>query len=217
MALAFLVGATTVSAQSAKDLNNERKEILKMSKSELNAKASKAARKEAKALAKQGWVVSPGALPLEKQLDRAYNMQYELDENLLPKYLMSEGQSIGEVYDAAKMQALELAKQNLAGQIETEIARIVENQVSNEQLAAEQAASVVESVSASKNFITTKIGRVVPIVECYRKLKNKQVEVLVRVAYSTTVALNDAKEPIREDLRKKGDKLAEQLDKALGF
>ena len=39
--------------------------------SELNKKASKAARKEAKKLTKEGWLTSPGTLPLEKQLDKS--------------------------------------------------------------------------------------------------------------------------------------------------
>lgn len=51
--------------------------------------------------------------------------------------------SIGENYDAAKMQALELAKQNLAGQIQTEVTALVENTVANKQLSQEQAAKKI--------------------------------------------------------------------------
>jgi len=152
--VAVLFAATTaLFAQTQQEIAKERKEIAKLSKSELNEKASKAAQKEAKKYEKEGWLVSPGALPLEKQLDRAYMMQYEFDENQFPKYLMGEAMSIGENYDAAKMQALELAKQNLAGQIQTEVTTLIDNQVSNKQLPAEQAASVTQSVSASKNLI----------------------------------------------------------------
>ena len=96
-------------AQSAKELAKERKELGKASKAELNSKATKAARKEAKQLKKDGWQAAPGALPLEKQLDRSYMMQFEYDEDMFPKYLMGEAMSIGGNYDAAKMQALELA------------------------------------------------------------------------------------------------------------
>ena len=187
-----------------------------MTKNELNNKASKAARKEAKSLTKQGWVVAPGALPLDKQLDRSYNMQYEFDENLLPRYIMGEAMSIGENYDAAKMQALELAKQNLAGQIATEVTALVENTVANNQLTAEQAASITQTVSASKNLISQNIGRVVPVVEVYRVKGNKNKEVLVRIAYSTELSMQAAKKIIREELEKKGEELHEQLDNLLG-
>ena len=132
-----LVMTFTVSfAQLTKEQIKERKEIKKASKAELGEKATKTARKEAKRLAKEGWKVTPGALPLEKQLDKSYLMQMEYDENMFPKYLMGEAMSIGENYDAARLQAMELAKQSLAGQIQTEVTALIENTVSNKQLAA---------------------------------------------------------------------------------
>ena len=160
-------------AQSAKDLAKERKELMKASKAELNDKATKAARKEAKKLKKEGWTIAPGALPLEKQLDKSYLMQYEYDEEMFPKYIMGEAMSIGGNYDAAKMQALELAKQNLAGQIQTEVTALIENTVANEQMEAEQAASITRSVMASKNLISQSIGRTITVMEVYRTLSNK--------------------------------------------
>ena len=207
----------TQAQKSAKDIAKERKAIAKLSQSELRARASKAARKTAKTYVKEGWVVSPGQLPLEKQLDRSYNMQYEYDENAFPKYLMGEAQSIGENYDAAKMQALELAKTNLAGQIQTEIMALVENTVANQQLTADEAASITQTVSASKNIISQSIGRIIPVVECYRILPNKNKEVRVQIAYNTQMAMESAKKTIRQELEKKGDKLHDQLDKVLGF
>ena len=123
-----------VTAQSNEDVWKERKELRKMSREALKEKASKDARKEAKSLSKEGWQSAPGALPIERQLDRSYMMQQEFDDDMFPKYLMGEGMSIAESYDAAKMQATELAKQNLAGQIQTEITALVENNVSNKQL-----------------------------------------------------------------------------------
>lgn len=211
----LLCGAA--SAQSAKDITKERREIAKLSRSELNAKATKAARKASKEAQKDGWLVAPGALPLEKQFDRAYGMQYEYDENAFPKYLMGEAMSIGENYDAAKMQALELAKQNLAGQIQTEVTALIENTVANKQLAAEQAASITETVMASKNLISQRIGRVIPVVECYRDKKNKNKEVRLMIAYNSKMAMEAAKETVREQLEQKGQKLHEQLDTVLGF
>ena len=144
-------------------------------------------------------------------------MQYEYDENMYPKYVMGEAMSIGENYDAAKMQALELAKQNLAGQIQTEITALVENTVANKQLSAEQAASITQSVMAGKSFISQSIGRTIPVVEVYRVISNKNKEVLVRIAYNSQMAREVAKNAIREDLEKKGDELHEHLDELLGW
>lgn len=203
--------------KTAKEIAKERKSISKLSNKELKERASKAARKSARTYAKEGWVVSPGHLPLEKQLDRAFHMQYEYDENLYPKYMMGEAQSIGENYDAAKVQALELAKINLAGQVQTEITAMVESTVANQQLQAEEAASLTETVMASKNLISQSLGRVLPVVECYRILPNKNKEVRVQVAYNSKAALEAAKNVVREELTKKGNRLHEQLDKVLGF
>lgn len=204
--------------KTQKEMKKERKEVAKMSRDELNGKVSKTSKKEAKRLKKEGWVVSPGALPLEKQLERSYLMQFEYDENNMPKYLMAEAMSIGETYDAAKLQALELAKQNLAGQITTEVTMLIENEVSNSQLAHEDAASIVESVSASKNLISQSLGRVLPVLEVYRtKNGTKNKEVLVRLAYDVEQAKTAAKRVVKEDLQKKGNKLHEQLDELLNF
>lgn len=206
-----------MSAQSTKDVVKERKALVKASKSELNDKASKAARKEAKRLKKEGWTTAPGALPLDKQLDRSYLIQYEFDENMYPKYIIGEGMSVGGNYDAAKMQALELAKQNLAGQIQTEITALIENTIANKQLSAEEVASVTQSVMASKNLITQSIGRTITVVEAYRTLQNKNKEVLVRIAYNSDMAKKATKDIVRKDLENRGDELHGDLDRLLGW
>ena len=213
-----LMSATiNVEAQSPKDVQKERKELYKASKSELSEKASKAARKEAKKLTKEGWMTAPGALPMEKQLDRSYTMQMEYDNDLFPKYLMGEAMSIGENYDAAKMQALELAKQNLAGQIQTEVTALIENNIANKQLQPEEASSVIQSISAGKNLISQSIGRVITVVEVYRFTNNKNKEVLVRIAYNSDMAKKAAKEAIRTDLDKKGENMQKKLDELIGW
>ena len=217
LSLMLLFGATSVFADSAKDQQKARKELAKQSKKELEQKASKAARKEAKNLSKDGWKVAPGALPLEKQLDKSYLMQYQYDSEGFPEYIMAEAMSTGGNYDAAKMQALELAKQNLASQIQTEITALIENTVANEQLVQSDAVSITRSVMASKNLISQSIGRVVPVVETYRVVNGNNREVLVRIAYSMEAAKATAKKAIKEDLEQKGDDLHNKLDQLLGW
>lgn len=217
VAVVLLVGSTTAFADSKLDQLKERKELAKQSKKELGQKATKAARKEAKQLAKEGWKVAPGALPLEKQLDRSYLMQYQFDTDGFPEYIFGEASSIGGNYDAAKMQALELAKQNLAGQIQTEVTALIENTVANEQLDHSDAASVTRSVAASKNLISQSIGRIVPVVETYRVVNGNQREVRVYIAYSQAMAKAAAKEAIKKDLEKRGDELHGKLDQLLGW
>ncbi len=217
VAIAMVIAMPQMSAQLQRDIAKERKEVAKLAKSELTAKASKDARKEAKKLKKDGWVVTPGTLPMEKQLDRCYMMQFQYDEEMNPKYIMAEAMSIGENYDAAKRQAIQLAVENIAQQISSQITMIAENTVANSQLAKEEAASITETVTASKNLISKELGRVLPVMECYRVKANKNKEVLVRLAYDQNQAMAKAKEVVKKQLEDKGVKLHNQLDKALGF
>ncbi len=217
VAALMLMGTGISYAQSSKDQAKERQELAKASKKELNEKASKAAVKEAKKLTKEGWKVAPGALPIEKQLDRSYMMQYQYDADGFPLYIMAEAISTGGNYDAAKMQALELAKQNLAGQIQTEVTALIENTVSNEQMDQGVAASITRSVMSSKGLISQSIGRVVPVVETYKVVNGNNRQVLVRIAYSMNMAKSAAKKAIKEDLEKRGEELHGKLDELLGW
>lgn len=208
-----LMTCTLATAQNTEETIKERKQIAKLSQTELNKKVSKTARNEAKALKKEGWIVAPGQLPLERQLDKAYSMYYEYEEAVLPKYIIGEAISIGNTYDAAKMQALTLAKENLAGMIQTEVTALVESTVANEQLSQEEAESIVRSVQASKNLIVQRLGRVFPVMECYRTLANKTVQVNVRIAYNSKMALDSAKNIVKDELEEQGMKLHDELDK----
>lgn len=207
---------STISSQLTKEQKKERQELYKTSKKALEQKATKIARKEAKKLSKQGWSVVPGALPIEKQLDRSYLMQMEYDADLFPAYIMAEGMSVGGNYDAAKVQAIELAKLNLATQIETEITALIENSVANKQLEADEAATLVETVAAGKTLISQNLGRLIPVVELYRTLPNHNKEVLVRLAYSQEMARKAAIKAITTKLEDKANGLHEKLDRIIG-
>ena len=215
--ICLLAGSSICHAQLSREQMKERKELKKASKKELQEKATKEARKEAKNLTKQGWQAVPGALPVEKQLDKSYLMQMEYDADGYPKYIMGEAMSIGENYDAAKVQALELAKLKLAGEIQTEVTALAKNSVDNKQLSAEEAASVTETIMANQNLISQSIGRTVIVMELFRTLPNKNKEVLVRIAYNGDMAKEAAKKTIREKLENKSEELHEKLDKVMGW
>ena len=213
---AALVMCSLATAQTTKETLKARKAEARQSKTELNQKVSKYARKDAKNFAKEGWIVSPGGLPLEKQLDKSYMMQYEYEESGLPKYIFGQATSVGSVYDAAKMQATNNAKIELAGYIESEITALTESTLGNSQISPDQAASINEAVQASKSLIANKLGRVIPVIECYGKINKNSVEVQVRIGYNTKLAMEAAKEVIKKKLEEKGKDLHEQLDKMWG-
>lgn len=119
---------------------------------------------------------------------------------------------MGSTYDAAKMQAIELAKQQLAGQIQSEVAALVKNTVINDQHGGFDAESVTNSVAASKNYIQGILGRVLVVTEMYRMVGNGKREVLVRLAYTQKQIDQITRETLRKSLEESGSDLHDKLD-----
>lgn len=217
-AMALLIAISGAMAQDAKEIRKQRKEVASLAKNEMKEKASKDARKEAKKLEKEGFVVFPGDLPLAKQLDRSYMMEYEYVQNaagsIVPKYLVGRGMATGENYNAAQNSAVEIAKQYVAGLAEIDITSITEITLANSETSI--VTSLAEVVTASKNIVAKKLGEIQPVVLLHKDEK-KTKTVVVRVVYDRNTVLQVYKETIREELEKKGDKLHEQLDEVLGF
>ena len=69
---------------------------------------------------------------------------------------------------------------------------------------------------ASKNLISQSIGRTITVVECYRDMKNKNKEVMVRIAYNGEMAKAAAKKAIKNSLEDESEQLHDKLDKLLG-
>lgn len=177
----------------------------------------KAAKKEAKQLTKEGWKIAPGNPAMELQLKDSYKMQYQRDEFGYDKFIQGEAMSVGQVYDAALFQAENLAKQNLAGKMETRVIQIIDNKLANKQISRDDATSLATSVGAGKNLVAQKLGQVIVPVKMYRDLPNGNVEVRVIAYYSQALAMRAAKEAMRGELEKDADKLAGQLDEIIGF
>ena len=204
MAIVFAFSGTCVTVNA--------QQISEQAKKAAKAKVTKEAKKEAKRLKKEGWNVTPGGIPIERQLDRAFGLQYEITDDNLPKYIIGTGMSVAEAYDAAKMQATEIAKQDLAAKTQSELTSEIRSTVANNQLSPDEAASVVEVINASRSLITQSIGRVITITEVYRYKENKNVEVLIRVAYDSENIKKAAKQAIRNDLRKRGNEMHKKLE-----
>jgi hypothetical protein len=203
LALTF-ASVTVVAQQKTKDL-----------KKSIKKKATKEARKEAKRFRKDGYKVAPGALPMDKQIETAWMKQYETAEDGYPLYIVASGNSVANTTSAAKLQATELAKLELAGSISTQVAALIENSIANQQLNSEEAASVTKTVAASKNIIAQELGRSLPLFEIYRTLKNKNVEVNVRIAYNSKKAEEIAQKTIKKKLEDETEIAQDKLEKLM--
>lgn len=185
-------------------------------KQTLNMKPPKEIRKQAKEYEKQGYKEAVGALSIERQLTNAWMKEVETDDKGFPMYLFAGSTAVGETQIAAKLQATEAAKLDLAGQIATNVAALIENNIANSQLNTQEAASVTKTVAASKSIIAQELSRVVPVVEMYRNI-DKNIESSIRIAYSQEMAMEKAKEVIRKNLEEETNIMQDKLDKLLKF
>ncbi len=219
LVLGLLVIASSVSfaQNNNKAFKKRDKAILK----QLKSKAPKTARKEAKKYKKQGYYVVRAALPMDKQLEVAYLRQLEIDENGYPLYITATAESVAQTKIAAKNQAMAIAKFDLASQLETNIVGLIENSVANEQLSQEDAASLTKTVTASKEIVAQKLGRVITLFSAYKEdktlSKRANVGYTVMIAYNQALAIDAAKQTIKEQLEDEAEDLHKKLDQILDF
>ena len=207
----FLAVLVMLSLSMGVSAQNALQKKVKENKAALKEKASKDAKKEAKRLQKEGWTVSPGGLPLEKQVDRLYMFLEDYDDDMEPVYVDGEGRSIAENFAAAQIQATELARMNIASKISSEATGIVDNMVANKMLADDQAASITTTLVENKSIFSQKLGRVQTPLTVTRELKNKNKEVMVRMVTKVSSIKEIAKEAVRNELEKQGKELSEEL------
>lgn len=188
-----------------------------LSKKEIKAKTTIYVPREVKRAARdykeKGYYPAIGT-NLERQLTNALLKEQELDENGLPKYLVASGRAVGETQIAAKLQATEAAKLELAGSIASNIAALVKNNFANAQLNQEESNSVTKTIAASMNIIVQELGRVIPLIEIYKDI-NKNIEANVRIAYNSQIAMEAAKKVVRKQLEEETNLLQDQLEKLM--
>lgn len=180
---------------------------------DLEKQIVKDAKKEAKALKKQGWQVLPGALPLQRQLEDVYRKQYDRDELGQPKFIIGVAQPTAGSIDAARMQAQALCHVDIAQKCSVQLQAIIQVAAANKQITPEEAVTISEMTAKSKELISARIGRTINLVECWKKTDSGNVQLLVRMGYPTTQALEEAKEVVREQLEKELKDLSEKLER----
>lgn len=214
-AVMMMFAAVDASAQVA--TNKQRKQVQKHEQvltKQIKKKALKAARKEAKHLKKAGYMTFIGQLPLDKQLENSWQAAYEIDAYGNPYYIMSTQKAVASNFTAAQLQAMNAAKTDIAGQLETRINQVIETKVSSSELGRNEANSLSNFVATSKNIVSNTLGRVIKLVEIYREPKRtKLVEVQVTVAYNAEIATREALKALKQSLSAEDVELMQQIDK----
>ena len=179
---------------------------------EIKEKAIKDARKEARKLEKQGYRVPVGEIPLAKQLEKAWQAQYEIDGEGTPYYYMATARTVASNYTAAALQATNTAKLDIAGQIQTQISVLIEQKVANNEITSDNAAAMNSFVSASKSTINNTLGRVLKFIEIYKTLENGNIQAQVTLGYNTEIATREAILAMQKTLDADAEDLMKELD-----
>ncbi|MEN8120314.1 MAG: hypothetical protein ABFS35_08205 [Bacteroidota bacterium] len=204
--------------KTRRQLNKERKELRK----KIKEKALKKARKEAKRLEKkEGWRIFPGDKPLDKMLEDSWMKQYEMklnnDMSETNAYIWSTGNGVSKTKSAGKMQAMELAKVELAGQLKTHVAALTTSNIANAQLSGVDAETEQSIVMSAKSITSATLTQIKPTVVLYRtkiprkelKKNNRQqltpgtVEVQVMLFYDLYQVDYQSRDAIKKELKDK--------------
>ncbi len=213
---------------------NQLKKERKRLRSRVKDKALKKARKEAKRLEKEeGWRVFPGDRPLDKMLEDSWMKQYEMklnnDMSETNAYIWATGNGVSKTKSAGKMQAMELAKVELAGQMKTHVTALTTSNIANAQLSSVDAETEMSIVQSAKSITSATLTQVKPTVVLYRtKLPKKElkqnnrkqlapgtVEVQVMLFYDLYQVDIQTRDAIKKELKDKLKDNEEELKKLM--
>lgn len=174
---------------------------------------SKDAKKEAKRLEKEGFKTM--SIPIMRQLEDFYTRMAERNDDGTPKYLMATERATGNSYSAAQMEAVNVAKVRLAGQVQTTVMSQAKIDLANASLSAEEAASITKALEKSTLMVAQKLSRVIIAEEYYRVLDNKNYEVVVVMLYDCKAVREQVLADARAELQKELDKFTPEHEKML--
>jgi hypothetical protein len=178
-------------------------------------KVSKDVKKETKRYESEGWRPFPGQPPISQQLNNSFTKQSETEQDGFPKWIISNGSSVAQTQAAAQMQAIELAKTNLVGLLETQMKSVVEIDLSNNQLSSQEAVTINKTIQVATNKVSRKLGMVQPFLQLYRPIGTNNTEVQILLAYSYELARKQVLEEMKQELQLETDDVRKRYQKFL--
>lgn len=183
------------------------KSVSDVAKKELKANTSKDSRKSAKAMAKDGWLVMPGRVTLEKQIERSKIAEVSVDENGDNIYLIGTHKAIGGNYSAAKNIASVRAKGELASQLKSHIKRTIMDKNSNKQVSRDDIQLLDETISAMLESVDVDMMGMNNLLEIYREVEDGNCEVMITLGVKAQQLVQNSISQIGQELSDKTDLL----------
>lgn len=209
--LAVAMSAIPTFAQSAAELAKQQAELRAINMKMLKAKPTKDAKKQAKALVKEGWMVPAGEKSIEQQITESQLLGAEnmADENgaATKRYLMQTAVQTAGTYNAGYAAARANAQTELAAMLKTEIVAAMGKKLDNNQTSSINAVTVDKFNERARAIVDATLTNSIPVMAIYRRLQNNNFEVQVRLAFDKKELAARLKRNMQKELEMEGDEL----------
>ncbi len=216
---AAMMSATATFAQSAIELAKQQQELNSINRKLLTQKPTKDARKQAKELKKEGWLVPAGEKNIEQQLTESqlYGTELMADENGAPtkRYIQQTSITTSGTFNAGYAAARANAQVELAALLKTEIVTAMQAKIDNSQSSTINAVTVDKFNQRTKAIVDQALTNAVPFLRIYRRLRNNTFEVQVRIAFDKKELAARLKRNMQKELEEEGDELNNLVDEIL--
>lgn len=193
LALATLTPAAAQSVNSMAQLNAQRvaeavptEAQIKQAKA-IEKEARKAAKTEAKNMKAAGWKPAPAADELIVQLTER-NIRQRTRSGSAPAYFIATTTARGGSYGIARKQAMARCRAEIAQNLRTEIAGLIETAEQNIELSAGQHETLAKYCDTGMQHYEQNLGRTENVVEAVRESEGS-TEVLISLTISSTQLL----------------------------
>lgn len=208
--MVIAIATTSVTyAQSASELAKQQKELNEINLKLLNSKASKSARKEAKKLIKQNWLVPAGSKSIDMQITEVQLLGEVLmaDENGNPvkRYIIRSSQAVSGSFNAGVAAARANAQVEIAAMLQTKVAAAMETKLDNQQTTSITANTVEKFHERAKSIIDACLTNTNTVLSIYRLTPQNNYEVQVQVVFDKKELSARLKRRIQQELEMEGD------------
>lgn len=207
----MLMATSVMFGQSALELVKQQQELEAFNKKILNAKPTKAAKKQAKELQKAGWTVPAGEKSIEQQVTRSQLYGEELmateDGSTTKRFLMHTAMQTSGTYNVGYAAARANALAEVASMIKTQLVTSISVKQGNSQTSAIEATTVDKFNQKVDAIVDQTMTNGIPMLSIYRRLPNGNFEVQVRLAFDKKEILSRMKKGMQKELEQEDDAL----------
>ena len=216
MFFCMALATATPYAQSAVELAKQQQELNAIHMKIINAEPSKSAKKEAKALKKEGWTVPVGECSIEQQITSSQLYRAELttdaEGNTTKRFIVQTALQTAGTYNAGYAAARAAAQQEVAAMLKTRLASLMSNKRKNNQENAVNAATTNKFGQESMLLVDETLTNGIPVLAIYRRLLNNNFEVQVGIAYDKKQIASQMKKKLQKEMSWEGEALMDMVD-----